>query len=143
MEMTISSLLKSQSSKLVSPLGMLNTYARCMALITVMSICACATPNSIKTTVPVSNTGDDTQAETKNADFSNYLTRAPEDDVIYFMLPDRFENGDKSNDTGGFGGDRLQHGYDPEHRGFYHGGDLRDLPQNWIIFRALEPVPFG
>lgn len=63
----------------------------------------------------------------ENTEFSNYLTRAPEDDVVYFMLPDRFENGDTSNDTGGFPGGKLEHGFDPTHKGFYHGGDLKGL----------------
>ena len=58
---------------------------------------------------------------------SNTLNRPVEDDVIYFMLPDRFENGDRSNDRGGLSGGRLDHGYDPEHKGFYHGGDLQGL----------------
>ena len=53
--------------------------------------------------------------------------RKPEDEVIYFVLPDRFENGDPSNDTGGLKGDRLTTGYDPTAKGFYHGGDLKGL----------------
>ena len=27
------------------------------------------------------------------------IDRPVEDEIIYFMLPDRFENGDRSNDT--------------------------------------------
>ncbi|MBA4009105.1 MAG: alpha-amylase [Erythrobacter sp.] len=57
--------------------------------------------------------------------------RGLEDEIIYFVLPDRFANGDPRNDTGGLGGDRkggpLQHGFDPTHKGFYHGGDLKGL----------------
>lgn len=53
--------------------------------------------------------------------------RLPEDEVIYFVLPDRFANGDPSNDRGGYPDDRLISGYDPTHRGFYHGGDLAGL----------------
>lgn len=55
--------------------------------------------------------------------------RPPEDEVIYFMLPDRFENGDPANDRGGYKGDRLKTGYDPTHKGFYHGGDLKGVIQ--------------
>lgn len=54
-------------------------------------------------------------------------SRAPEREVIYFMLPDRFENGDPSNDRGGLKGDRLRTGFDPTHKGFYNGGDLKGL----------------
>lgn len=53
--------------------------------------------------------------------------RPPEQDVIYFVLPDRFENGDPDNDRGGYGGDRLATGFDPADKGFYHGGDLVGL----------------
>jgi hypothetical protein len=42
-----------------------------------------------------------------------YLARAPEDEVVYFLLPDRFANGDPANDRGGLKGDRLKTGYDP------------------------------
>ena len=34
--------------------------------------------------------------------------RLPEDEVIYFVLPDRFANGDVKNDTGGIKGDRMK-----------------------------------
>ncbi|MES2904934.1 MAG: alpha-amylase family glycosyl hydrolase [Pseudomonadota bacterium] len=53
--------------------------------------------------------------------------RLPEDEVIYFLLPDRFENGDVRNDRGGLKGDRLATGFDPTHKGYYHGGDLKGL----------------
>lgn len=48
-------------------------------------------------------------------------------ETIYFLLPDRFENGDAKNDTGGIRGDRLKSGFDPAAKGFYHGGDLKGL----------------
>jgi glycosidase len=53
--------------------------------------------------------------------------RAPEQEVIYFVLPDRFANGDPANDRGGLTGDRLETGFDPASKGFYHGGDLKGL----------------
>jgi glycosidase len=57
----------------------------------------------------------------------DYRSRLPEDEVIYFLLPDRFENGDPKNDLGGFKGDRLKTGYDPTHKGYFHGGDIKGL----------------
>ena len=57
----------------------------------------------------------------------DYLARLPEDEIIYFVLPDRFENGDERNDRGGLKGDRLKTGFDPTAKGFYHGGDLKGL----------------
>jgi glycosidase len=53
--------------------------------------------------------------------------RPPEDEIVYFMLPDRFENGDPSNDQGGLEGDRYVTGFDPTSKAFYNGGDLKGL----------------
>ena len=53
--------------------------------------------------------------------------RQLEDEIIYFVLPDRFANGNAANDRGGISGGALQHGFDPTRKGFYHGGDLRGL----------------
>ena len=46
---------------------------------------------------------------------------------IYFVLPDRYSNGDTSNDTGGLSGPTGVTGFDPSSTGYYHGGDLRGL----------------
>ncbi|MFI1992656.1 pullulanase-type alpha-1,6-glucosidase [Actinoplanes sp. NPDC020271] len=53
--------------------------------------------------------------------------QAGTNEQYYFVLPDRFANGDKSNDRGGLTGDRLSTGYDPADKGFYHGGDLKGV----------------
>ena len=51
-----------------------------------------------------------------------------QDNVFYFVMPDRFDNGDPSNDSAGdTSGDPLVNGFDPTHKGFYHGGDLAGL----------------
>ncbi|MCO8276568.1 pullulanase-type alpha-1,6-glucosidase [Actinoplanes sp. TRM 88003] len=47
-----------------------------------------------------------------------------DNEQFYFVLPDRFANGNKANDKGGLTGDRLTTGLDPADKGFYHGGDL-------------------
>ncbi len=67
----------------------------------------------------------------------NYRDRLPEDEVIYFMLPDRFENGDVKNDKGGIKGDRLKTGFDLAHKGFYQGGDLKGLTQRLDYLEKL------
>ncbi|WP_182111944.1 MULTISPECIES: pullulanase-type alpha-1,6-glucosidase [unclassified Actinotalea] len=46
---------------------------------------------------------------------------------FYFVMTDRFANGDPGNDTGGLTGDRLATGFDPTDKGFYQGGDLAGL----------------
>ena len=47
--------------------------------------------------------------------------------VIYFVMPDRYANGDPLNDSGGLSGPRKDTGFDPTDPGFYHGGDIRGL----------------
>jgi len=48
---------------------------------------------------------------------------------FYFVLTDRFENGNTANDQGGLEGDRLVHGFDPADKAFYNGGDIAGLQQ--------------
>ena len=67
----------------------------------------------------------------------DYRARLPQDEVIYFVLPDRFENGDPSNDRGGLTGGPLQTGFDPTAKGFYHGGDLKGLTQRLDYIQHL------
>jgi glycosidase len=66
-----------------------------------------------------------------------FRARPPEDEVVYFVLPDRFENGDTSNDNGGLEGGRLVTGFDPTHKGFYHGGDLKGLTSRLDYIQGL------
>ena len=67
----------------------------------------------------------------------SFRARTPEQEVIYFVLPDRFDNGDPANDRGGLTGDRLVTGYDPTHKGFYHGGDLKGLTRKLDYIQGL------
>ncbi len=62
------------------------------------------------------------------ADLVSAPARDPiQDEVFYFVMPDRFDNGDSGNDTGFISGDRLDNGFDPVDKGFFHGGDLAGL----------------
>jgi alpha-amylase len=51
------------------------------------------------------------------------------DQNFYFVMADRFENGDTANDNGGLppGTGAGQSGFDPTGKGWYHGGDLKGL----------------
>jgi glycosidase len=64
-------------------------------------------------------------------------TRGVQDEVIYFLLPDRFANADTSNDRGGLKGDRLVTGFDPTSKTFYHGGDLAGVLAQLDYIQAL------
>ncbi|MFK0228801.1 pullulanase-type alpha-1,6-glucosidase [Streptomyces sp. NPDC090303] len=56
---------------------------------------------------------------------------------FYFVLPDRFANGDPSNDRGGLTGSRTRTGFDPADKGFYQGGDLKGLSRRLDYIKGL------
>ncbi len=74
---------------------------------------------------PLTLAGPATSADTAYAKDS---LRAPlTKERYYFLMADRFANGDTANDTGGLTGGRLETGFDPTDKGFYHGGDLKGV----------------
>ncbi|WP_406097597.1 pullulanase-type alpha-1,6-glucosidase [Streptomyces sp. NBC_01013] len=56
---------------------------------------------------------------------------------FYFVMPDRFANGDTGNDRGGLTGSRLETGYDPTDKGFYQGGDLKGMTSRLDYIKGL------
>ncbi|HEV2594402.1 MAG TPA: alpha-amylase family glycosyl hydrolase [Sphingomicrobium sp.] len=76
-------------------------------------------------------------ATTAPAATRDYQARLPQDEVIYFVLPDRFQNGDRGNDRGGLSGDRLVTGFDPSSTGFFHGGDLKGVTSRLGYIQGL------
>ncbi|MET0735603.1 MAG: pullulanase-type alpha-1,6-glucosidase [Microbacterium sp.] len=56
---------------------------------------------------------------------------------FYFVMTDRFANGDGSNDTAGIIGDRLASGFDPTDKGFYNGGDIAGLREQLDYIAGL------
>nr|WP_243848663.1 pullulanase-type alpha-1,6-glucosidase [Lysinibacter cavernae] len=59
------------------------------------------------------------------------------DEQFYFVMTDRFANGDAANDQGGLSGDANQTGFDPTHKGYFHGGDLAGLQQKLDYIEGL------
>lgn len=74
---------------------------------------------------PLSLGGATTPADRKLA--QNSLRQPLTAERYYFLMADRFANGDPSNDSGGLTGGRLDTGFDPADKGFYHGGDLKGV----------------
>ena len=75
---------------------------------------------------------------------ARHSLRAPlTGESFYFVMADRFANGDTANDTGGIVPtdpalpDYQEHGFAPERRGFYHGGDLDGLLQKIDYIKGL------
>jgi len=96
------------------------------ALITALSICT-----SFGLTAYEQNGQEKVTA--KAAKLAPYQERDFKDEVIYFVLPDRFYNGDKSNDLGAAKNDKKRAlsrgGLDNTSKGMFHGGDLAGLTE--------------
>lgn len=71
------------------------------------------------------------------AEDTSFRDRLASEEIVYFVLPDRFENGDTANDLGGYPADRLASGFDPAHKGFFHGGDLAGLTRRLDYLEGL------
>jgi len=56
---------------------------------------------------------------------------------FYFLMADRFANGRTDNDRGGLTGGPLTTGFDPTHKGFYHGGDLAGVTSKLDYIKGL------
>lgn len=56
---------------------------------------------------------------------------------FYFVMADRFANGTKANDQGGLTGGKLQTGFDPSDKAFYHGGDLAGLTSKLDYIKGM------
>ncbi|WP_385619842.1 pullulanase-type alpha-1,6-glucosidase [Streptomyces sp. P8-A8] len=77
--------------------------------------------------------GPPSDAKLAQAPARHDLTR----EQFYFVMPDRFADGDPSNNRGGLTGSRLETGYDPTDKGFYQGGDLKGLTNRLDYIKGL------
>ncbi len=59
------------------------------------------------------------------------------DENFYFVMADRFDNGNPGNDLGGLPADPLVSGFDPTNKGFYNGGDLQGLRDRLDYIQGL------
>ena len=84
---------------------------------------------------PTDLPGPATPADAKLATAS--LRQLATRERFYFVMADRFANGDPANDRGGLSGDRLTTGFDPGNEGFYHGGDLKGLTGKLDYIKGL------
>lgn len=57
--------------------------------------------------------------------------------MIYFVMLDRFANGDPANDSGYLSGGATKSGFNPLATGFYHGGDLAGLTSKISYIKSL------
>jgi glycosidase len=75
----------------------------------------------------------------RGPDAHHSLRQPVTDQNFYFVMADRFENGDTANDNGGLppGKAAGQSGFDPTGKGWYHGGDLKGLKAKIPYIKGL------
>ncbi|MEV8591779.1 pullulanase-type alpha-1,6-glucosidase [Streptomyces sp. NPDC052012] len=114
-----------------APPGRRIAHGRRVAAVTVAALAAALVqPLAARADTPPPPPSD---ASLAKAPARHDLTR----EQFYFVLPDRFANGDTRNDRGGLTGSRLATGYDPTDKGFYQGGDLKGLTQKLDYIKGL------
>jgi len=66
-------------------------------------------------------------------------TVPPKGEMIYFVMLDRFANGDTTNDYGSAGSRASlnQTGFQPSDSGYYHGGDIKGLSSQISYIKSL------
>ncbi|ALO33921.1 alpha-amylase [Colwellia sp. MT41] len=98
-----------------------------------ISKCSLLAAMSLTWLTPQLSYAHEVKLSAKAAQLAPYQQRAFQDEVFYFVLPDRFYNGDSSNDLGAGANDKKRAvsrgGFDKTHKGMYHGGDLAGLTE--------------
>jgi glycosidase len=68
---------------------------------------------------------------------TNVARGAQSDESAYFVMTDRYANGDKTNDNGGQKPDSYESGFDPSSTGMFHGGDFKGLTNSLDRIKKL------
>jgi glycosidase len=73
-----------------------------------------------------------------NSQLIKPVVRGPQsDESVYFIMTDRFENGDTSNDYGGIEKSMAVSGYAPDDIGWWHGGDFKGITKRLDYIKAM------
>ena len=73
-----------------------------------------------------------------NSKFVKPVVRdAQSDESTYFIMTDRYENGDPSNDFGGADQSMLISGFSPSEIGWWHGGDFKGITKNLKTIKQM------
>jgi glycosidase len=82
-------------------------------------------------------TASNSYAEVKS-DFIKPMVRGPQsDESVYFIMTDRFENSDTSNDYGGTNKALSVSGFAPEDIGYWHGGDFKGITKRLDYIKSM------
>ena len=68
---------------------------------------------------------------------TNIARGAQSDESAYFVMTDRYANGDTSNDNGGLKAGSYDSGFDPTNYGMFHGGDFKGITNSLDRLKKL------
>jgi len=71
------------------------------------------------------------------ADLPHYSERDVQEEVFYFVMPDRFNNADTTNDLGSKTQAISAGGFDKTDKGMFHGGDIQGLKAKLPYLKEL------
>ena len=104
-----------------------------MKMSKIFAIVFCTLPLSLLVNLTTSAADTSQDLTAKAAKLAPYEQRSFQEEVFYFVLPDRFYNGNQGNDLGAAANDSKRGlsrgGFDKTHKGMYHGGDLVGLTE--------------
>jgi glycosidase len=116
-------------NKMIIKNSTFKTKASNIALIVgAWALTACSAPEQVN-----ADTETKFEAKVKNKVLKNvdnlphYLHRNIQNEIFYFVMPDRFYNGDSENDQGSKTDKISAGGFDKTSNGMYHGGDIKGL----------------
>lgn len=103
--------------------------ASSLALSLSLALSACNAPDHSIQNNGNSNSSKAIVEQERTSALPHYLNRDIQDDVFYFVMPDRFHNGDTSNDHGSKNIAISRGGFDKTSKSYYHGGDIKGLTE--------------
>lgn len=128
-------------------------------LISLVVVSACTDKSSLEHASADSQLKAAKDNGTDAIEISDYLTRNIQDEVFYFVMPDRFHNAKPYNDMGDKNRPISYGGFDPSSKWAFHGGDIAGLEAKldyiqgmgvtaiWMTpllrNRAIQPDGFG
>jgi glycosidase len=98
---------------------------------------ACNETKQVETTNDASQVTSSKTSLNNSDDLPHYLNRNIQDEVFYFVMPDRFNNGDTENDQGSKTDKISAGGFDKADHGMYHGGDIQGLQAKLPYLKEL------
>lgn len=119
---------------------LLKTNVAITLVLSTSLLIACQQEKPATDTVPskiesVSNTS--TSKRLTATDLPYYLNRNIQDEVFYFVMPDRFNNGNTDNDNGSKTLAISAGGFDKTNKGMFHGGDIKGLQDKLSYIKNL------